>query len=594
MGLNVRLYNINCSDEFTVSHSTGYTDTFVVDGVYSGNTTNVTIGNLEFDTLYYVKIENNLTNSSVIETILTNDSKYYDCYDDVNFYIEPNCQNNTYVLYDLTSPHGNHSSVISGMTSSYSIYTGETHYIEDSTFISTGRTNQSSNQIYTITNVPKDKLLYVFLVHGDGYTITENELCNYDRYPKRQGGFEVRTIFGCSDINCILSIQSVSVTNPSNQEGTNGTATINFTDGSYTHTYKLNGVNKGSCTTPFTITGLTANTQYTVDVINSIGCSGTTTFTVDDTTFVCDTITDIQFSNITPTGFTYLFTSDNPDGTLYEYSFYNYTTDTFINSGTTYPSPSVKTFTGLTPGDGYCVSIVSKCLHQNSEPFMECLTLPNVPPFVGQVLGNDILYQNLCTYEDGVCVGSGTTITVTGNSTTLCDSTVLYSDAFLGYTGDFYINYNYVYYIRLLTNNTTTATVVTSCTECVIPESKSISINFETTTDNSHPEQIMEYTVTVSGTPTPTYPQPAGYSTSLSETNIQCFVLYPGQQFTIQMNYVPNNTGRGWVSSWDHKDVNGGYYGDHSIGDSDNTITRTYAQMENYDQYDLRINTFDV
>lgn len=196
MGLNIRLYNISCPNDFVVSISTGYTGSYVTYNTYSGGTDNITIENVEFDTTYFVKIEDVVTNLYVVKTVKTHDSKYFECYDQVNFYIEINCDNGTARLYDLVLPHGNVSSKINNIPCSYYIRTGTTSNILDSVFVTTGTTNQTNNIIHTFHTIPEKQLIYVFLVHGDGYILPSNDdICDCDVYPKKQGGFNVKTIY---------------------------------------------------------------------------------------------------------------------------------------------------------------------------------------------------------------------------------------------------------------------------------------------------------------------------------------------------------------------------------------------------------------
>lgn len=87
---------------------------------------------------------------------------------------------------------------------------------------------------------------------------------------------------------CDLNISSTITTNPTNQEGTNGTAMITFTTSNGPSTYTLNGVSQGSCTSPFTITGLSSNVEYTVIITDSNSCTHQTVFTLGQTSFTFD------------------------------------------------------------------------------------------------------------------------------------------------------------------------------------------------------------------------------------------------------------------------------------------------------------------
>ena len=197
MGLNVRLNNLDIPNTFTVEYSGGGSVGYVTFGTFSASTTSVVITNLQFDTKYFIRVTDTVQNISSKTIIYTNESKYYECYDTIDFYIDisgDTCANKIVKIYDLFSGntnYGNHSSVINGIPNSYRIYTGLTYEISASTFVTTATTNPSTGLVYQFNNsIPTHIPIYVFLEHGDG-SIENNTLTN----PKKQGGFQVRTVF---------------------------------------------------------------------------------------------------------------------------------------------------------------------------------------------------------------------------------------------------------------------------------------------------------------------------------------------------------------------------------------------------------------
>lgn len=93
---------------------------------------------------------------------------------------------------------------------------------------------------------------------------------------------------GTSTRLCNILLSQVQTTNPTNQAGNNGTATLTFSNAVAPVTYTLNGVSQGTATSPLTLTGLSANTTYTVALTDSVGCFAQTTFQLGDTQFVFD------------------------------------------------------------------------------------------------------------------------------------------------------------------------------------------------------------------------------------------------------------------------------------------------------------------
>jgi hypothetical protein len=189
-----------------------YTGTYTqYNGIYSGGTTGVTMyDNFEFDTRYYVKISDTVSGQEVIQTIYTHDSKYFECYDQIDFYVSGStcdCGEYEVSLVDKISPHGNHSSVISGNTNTYNIYSSTTLDITTAQFVTTATTDPLTNVIVTLTgNITSPTLIYFFVEHGDGNL--ETGVID----PKRQGGFEVKTYCVCCNAAPILDWRVFNIT----------------------------------------------------------------------------------------------------------------------------------------------------------------------------------------------------------------------------------------------------------------------------------------------------------------------------------------------------------------------------------------------
>ena len=92
----------------------------------------------------------------------------------------------------------------------------------------------------------------------------------------------------CASCVSSLVLDSFSTTDPTNAGGTNGTATINFTGDSGPFEYTVNGGSSIACTSPFTITGLVASTNYTVVITDSTSNSISASFTLGETSFEFD------------------------------------------------------------------------------------------------------------------------------------------------------------------------------------------------------------------------------------------------------------------------------------------------------------------
>ena len=235
MGLNIRLHDINLKNNFRLLYRTGSTagdlsiittgyTSFTNGATLSGNTvyassdvvdyhvTPIIFTNAEFNTQYWFKFLDTVTGLYTIENINTHESKYYECYDKIDFYVTVTgdiCDtplngdvfNPTITLYDyfndITGYYGNNSS----NNSTYNIYTGTTPDINSVTTervasnVSTSQTGPTTGVIHSFTysvNYPPTlpmEPLYVFVEHSDGSVWNGN-----NSNPKRQGGFEVKRV----------------------------------------------------------------------------------------------------------------------------------------------------------------------------------------------------------------------------------------------------------------------------------------------------------------------------------------------------------------------------------------------------------------
>jgi hypothetical protein len=215
MGLNIRLYNITgFTNPFTLEYKSGKKSDATPFVRYPNGSTTYTQANspivfegANFDTQYFFRFTDTVTGNFIIENITTHDSKYYDCYDNIDFRTTTSCNecegqipghlySGSVTLYDNVTPHGNHSSIVASTTNSYKIYTGTTIAIENASLIGSGTTNSSTGVIYTITGITQPTCFYVFVEHGDGH--------NRNATNKRQGGFEVKHICVCQKLTIAI------------------------------------------------------------------------------------------------------------------------------------------------------------------------------------------------------------------------------------------------------------------------------------------------------------------------------------------------------------------------------------------------------
>lgn len=93
-----------------------------------------------------------------------------------------------------------------------------------------------------------------------------------------------------SPVICNLTVDSTNTTDPTNEAGNNGTATIKFSGGVGVVTFTLNGVSNTVRLIGDTLnlSSLSENTSYVVVLTDSNGCTATTEFTLGQTTFNFD------------------------------------------------------------------------------------------------------------------------------------------------------------------------------------------------------------------------------------------------------------------------------------------------------------------
>jgi hypothetical protein len=91
MAISLRLTNITCPNPFTLGYSTSPYGTFT-NVSYSGSTSTVIIAHsFEFDTQYFIKLTDSVTNRYIIENIYIHDSKAFPCYDTIDFDLSAQC-----------------------------------------------------------------------------------------------------------------------------------------------------------------------------------------------------------------------------------------------------------------------------------------------------------------------------------------------------------------------------------------------------------------------------------------------------------------------------------------------------------------------
>lgn len=195
MGFIVRIYNVDFENDFSVEYSQVDPLTSLVSGFTEFNsfpaiTTTVEIPDLDFNTTYWIKLVDNVNDKTITKNVFTHDSKYYDCYDQIDFRVELSgdfCDLNvTVTLYDNIEPDGNDSSVIGGISSRYTLYRGEninSIFTGPTTLIGEFTTNTITKIIHQYIETEEVEY-YLFLVHGDGFDVTDN----------KQGGFQVRKV----------------------------------------------------------------------------------------------------------------------------------------------------------------------------------------------------------------------------------------------------------------------------------------------------------------------------------------------------------------------------------------------------------------
>jgi hypothetical protein len=91
MGVSIRLINISGSTSYSVAYSTSPYGSFTT--ALTGTTSTATISGapFEFDTQYYIKLTDLVTNRYIIENIYIHDSKAYPLYDTIDFDLSASC-----------------------------------------------------------------------------------------------------------------------------------------------------------------------------------------------------------------------------------------------------------------------------------------------------------------------------------------------------------------------------------------------------------------------------------------------------------------------------------------------------------------------
>lgn len=81
MAVDIRLYNINSIHEFKVEYTlSGYTNPYTLVGNYSSGTTTITISGVNYNSIYFVKMTDNVTGQYIIQPISTTDPECYSCF----------------------------------------------------------------------------------------------------------------------------------------------------------------------------------------------------------------------------------------------------------------------------------------------------------------------------------------------------------------------------------------------------------------------------------------------------------------------------------------------------------------------------------
>ncbi|MGI4870741.1 MAG: fibronectin type III domain-containing protein, partial [Janthinobacterium lividum] len=201
-------------------------------------------------------------------------------------------------------------------------------------------------------------------------------------------------------------------------------ATVSFTAPTggatgYSLTYTGNGSTQAQAVTasPVNLTNLLPGTTYTVNLVSSCGAglSSNTVTTTFTTLAACPVVTNLSVSNITATSASVSFTPPATGPASY--------TITYTPSGgtaqTVTTTTSPVTLTGLTPGKGYTVSVVSACTGTGTGPTsaaatVNFTTVNQCLPVTGLTATNVTANSALLTFTNSP---SGTAYTVLYNYT---------------------------------------------------------------------------------------------------------------------------------------------------------------------------------
>ncbi len=191
MSLIIRLHNISFNNPYTISYKSGevlgsLNDLIELNTTFSGSTVSLN-EDFEFNTKYWFKLTDTVTDQFIIKSFTTNESKIYECYDEIDIDVVITQSGDTYTITinDNVLPNGNNSSIIDNIPKSYYIYTGLTlNEIFNTNITPIGEgTTDISGEIYSFTTTNTNSF-YLFVTHGDGVNVDN----------KRQGGFSVKSI----------------------------------------------------------------------------------------------------------------------------------------------------------------------------------------------------------------------------------------------------------------------------------------------------------------------------------------------------------------------------------------------------------------
>lgn len=190
MGLVIRVHNINFENDFYIKYKESETiddeiNGFIdYNGIYSKDTDVIILSgiSINYNTNYWLKLIDSKTGEYVIKNIITDDSKTFKQYNEINFRVEIN--NGVVEVYDNTN--GNENSIINNVKNTFYVYSGLTadSYIHGSTkLLGTTYNIDNSKKIFHFYPQSTNDF-FVFLVHSDGFNPNA----------KKQGSFNLRKV----------------------------------------------------------------------------------------------------------------------------------------------------------------------------------------------------------------------------------------------------------------------------------------------------------------------------------------------------------------------------------------------------------------